>query len=203
MDNKTIAKQTVKLIDIIPGSKTKKGKYVFVNPCPICNHNDHFIIVPSTNSYSSHNSCCKGGSIIDWFMETQGMKLNESIKYCIELAGLEDKKISNSQLRELQLKNKAIENNKHIETSIIERCYHKLTTVERALREIENKDCFLNWVLSFIESYTLRFVRAKLHDELYKLCLNFKSELHYSYTEFIRYEQDLIEVARSSPKYIG
>lgn len=128
------------------------------------------------------------------------MKLNESIKYCIELAGLEDKKISNSQLRELQLKNKAIENNKQLETSIIERCYHKLTIMEIVLRELENKDCFLNWVLSFIENYTLRFVRAKSHEELYELCLDFKTELHYGYTEFIRYEQDLIEVIENFDK---
>lgn len=200
MDNKTIAKKTVKLLDYISGNKTYKGDEVFVNPCPICGHNDHFSVNPTKNIYISHSGCCRGGSIIDWFIESEKMTLRDSVKHVIALAGLEDKKISPVLINKNRTKMLQFEFFTSQKALIVRRCYHKLTQIERALREMEDKDAFLNWFLSFLERYTSRFVETKNPDKLYELCLNFKDELHYSYTEFIRYEHDLIEVIENFDK---
>lgn len=58
-----------------------------VNPCPVCGHKDHFTIYPDTNSYFSFSGCCRGGSIIDYMVEVEGMSKEGAIKTLKQLAG--------------------------------------------------------------------------------------------------------------------
>lgn len=60
-----------------------------INPCPICNGKDHFTIYEDSNSYSSFNGCCKGGSIVDYFMEVEKLTQGESIKKLYQITGTE------------------------------------------------------------------------------------------------------------------
>ena len=40
----------------------KAGRNTYwLNPCPVCDHKDHFTIYPESNSYSSFSGCCKEG----------------------------------------------------------------------------------------------------------------------------------------------
>ncbi len=76
-------KDRFELLDYITdkGKNVKKvGQNTYrVNPCPVCGHEDHFTIYTETNSYSSFSSCCKGGSVIDYFMEVEDMSKAEAI----------------------------------------------------------------------------------------------------------------------------
>lgn len=93
MDNLELAKQRVNLLHYIERTtKTQPkpiggGKYQ-VNPCPICKHSDHFTVYPETNSYSSFSGCTKGGSIIDFIMETEGLDTKAAIAKVKDLAGV-------------------------------------------------------------------------------------------------------------------
>ena len=84
-------KQSVKLLDYIGSNGVKKaGTNIYrVDPCPICGHKDHFTIYSDSNSYSSFNGCCQGGSIIDYMMEVEGMSQAQAIEKTKELAGVD------------------------------------------------------------------------------------------------------------------
>lgn len=63
------------------GARPKRqGDKVLLNPCPICGHKDHLHVYLKTNSYYSFSGCCKGGSLVDWMMEYEGLSLSEAMK---------------------------------------------------------------------------------------------------------------------------
>ena len=58
------------------GARPKRqGDKVLLPDCPVCKHKNHFYIYPKTNSYYSFSGCCKGGSLVDWMMEYEGLTL--------------------------------------------------------------------------------------------------------------------------------
>lgn len=66
---------------------TRTGNTYRVNPCPVCGHKEHFTVYPETNSYSSFNSCCKGGSVYKYLLEVEEMIEEEAYNKLLELAG--------------------------------------------------------------------------------------------------------------------
>jgi DNA primase len=52
--------------------------YIYEN-CPFCSHKNHFQINKRLNLYSSFSGCCKGGSIIDFIMEVEGLNFQQAI----------------------------------------------------------------------------------------------------------------------------
>ena len=65
----------------------------WVAPCPMCNEGvktPHFFTVPDTASYGSFAPCCKGGTIIDYLMEAEGMDKRDAIQKAKDLAGVAD-----------------------------------------------------------------------------------------------------------------
>ena len=66
---------------------TKIGENYRINPCPVCNGKDHFTIYPDTNSYSSFNDCCKGGSVYKYLIEVEGMEEEEAYNKLLDLTG--------------------------------------------------------------------------------------------------------------------
>lgn len=91
-------KDSVKLMEYVlnSGSRLEKaGQNVYrLNPCPVCGHKDHFTIYPENNSYSSFSGCCKGGSIIDYMIEVEGLSQAQAIDKLKNMAGPELKKTS-------------------------------------------------------------------------------------------------------------
>ena len=62
------------------------GKYR-ITPCPVCGYEGDFTLYDDTNSYSSGMSCCRGGSMIDYFMEAEKMTQEDAIRKLRTLAG--------------------------------------------------------------------------------------------------------------------
>lgn len=87
-------KQRVDLLEYVRGQghdPVKVGSQEYrVNPCPVCNRKDHFTIYPATNSYSSFSDCVNGGSILDYFIEIEGLSQEKAIEKLKRLAGVEN-----------------------------------------------------------------------------------------------------------------
>lgn len=86
-------KEQVSLVEYVQGQgydlkRAGAGTYR-INPCPICGRQDHFTINENGNYFNSFSSCCTGGSIIDWFMQIEGMEQNDAIDKLYSLAGEE------------------------------------------------------------------------------------------------------------------
>lgn len=63
-----------------------------VLPCPVCGvGNNHFRISTKkgVDLYNSFNGCCKGGSIVDYLQEVEGLSEEESYSKTFKLAGME------------------------------------------------------------------------------------------------------------------
>ena len=58
-----------------------------LDPCPVCNHKDHFTIYPSTNSYHSFSGCIEGGSIIDFMINYEKLNIGQAIDKLQEVTG--------------------------------------------------------------------------------------------------------------------
>lgn len=89
-------KQKVSLLDYIKQSTVGKIERVGnneyrLNPCPVCRSKDHFTIYADSNSYSSFNGCCKGGTIIDYFIEVEHLSTEDAIKKLYQITGTEYK----------------------------------------------------------------------------------------------------------------
>lgn len=87
----------VNMVDIVELAKQKHklvraGSTYRINPCPICNGNDHFTIYPESNSYNSFNDCCNGGTVYDYLMEVERMDKNQAYNELLILTGKEDMK---------------------------------------------------------------------------------------------------------------
>lgn len=83
-------KQKVSIMDLAANYDVIKiNKCYRINPCPVCGHKDHFTIYPDTNSYSSFSNCCKGGSVLDFLIEVEGMSIEAAINELYSLAGEE------------------------------------------------------------------------------------------------------------------
>jgi DNA primase len=48
--------------------------------CPFCTHKNHFQINTKENLYNSFNGCCKGGDIISFVMEVEGLNFKQAIE---------------------------------------------------------------------------------------------------------------------------
>ncbi|MGD9276530.1 MAG: hypothetical protein PVJ67_05135 [Candidatus Pacearchaeota archaeon] len=192
MDNLDLAKQKIKLIDIIPGSRKKTGKWTFINPCPICGHNDHFTITTHDNCYQSQSKCCKGGSIVDWFIESENLSRKDAVNKVLKISGLEREKVTHKELIKIQI-------NKQLQEIITEskevgynNYFNKLVDIEKKLRkrveELDKKTPFNVWLLGFLEKWTNIFI--EYNPENYKKMFDgpFIDDFEMEYNNFIKNE---------------
>ena len=82
MEDLEQVKNKIKLIDYIKlqGNKVEiHGNNSFkINPCPKCGHKNHFIINVDRNYYHSFAECCKGGDILNYMQEIEGLSFKEA-----------------------------------------------------------------------------------------------------------------------------
>ena len=92
MQDLGVLKKQISLLEYIKqrgGHKVKAlgGDKYRIMPCPVCGYEGDFTLYDDTNSYSSGMDCCRGGSIIDYFMEAEKMTQEDAIRKLRELAG--------------------------------------------------------------------------------------------------------------------
>lgn len=160
--------QRVNLLSLIENKYRvkKEGETFRVNPCPICGSKDHFTIYPKTNSYSSFNECCTGGSVYKYLMEVEGMDEEAAYKELLELAGETPEgefsvKIDNAP--------KTTEPTKQVEEAITHKDYTNIILELYNKQTEENKAYFLE-----------RGISPEIIDK-YKLCIGDTKKLYDKY----------------------
>ena len=107
-----------------------------LNPCPICGGHDHFTVYADSNSYSSFNGCCKGGTIIDFFIEVEKLDKTEAIKKLYQLTGTEYTKKTKERTAKEMSNNKNMQSNKQEITTKEQRKNNE--EIEKTVLFIEN-----------------------------------------------------------------
>jgi hypothetical protein len=198
MDNLSLAKKIVKLIDIIPGTRTKKGKYTFINPCPICGHKDHFTITTHDNCFQSQSGCCNlknnktSGSVIDWFMYTEGLSTKDAINKVLELAGLKAETVNRKEINRIKINRQLQEIITESKETGYNAYFDKSCDIEKKLRrrteELGKKTPFNVWLLGFLEKWTNKFI--EYNPENYRLMFDgpFLDDFENEYNNFIKQE---------------
>lgn len=74
----------IPIINFVEGKRKQLNKYVLFEACSFCTHKWHFQINTEKNFYNSFNSCCKGGTIIDFIAERDKISVQDAIKYLAE-----------------------------------------------------------------------------------------------------------------------
>ena len=63
----------------------RSGRYVILNPCPVCGHKDDFVYYPATRSFKCFGASGDvGGTVIDFLMHTKSLNRAQAIKYLKE-----------------------------------------------------------------------------------------------------------------------
>lgn len=182
MTDLELAKSRIDLVDIIPGNKTRKAKYIFANPCPICGHNDHFVIVG--NHYHSFNNCCERGTAIDWIMLTEGLQFKDAANKVLEIANVERKMLTREQKVEKQ---KAAQKEKEIER-LFYMLYDNLVFIYKTLKQLSDLNDFGIWLFNFADNFSERFIIAEDKEVMIN---EFREELK-THLNYYLYSQMLI-----------
>lgn len=96
------------VLDHFPIEKQRQcGRYIGINPCPVCGHNDDFYIYPDSGTFTcfggsaprSSNGKQPGGTIIDLLQHTRHISLKQAVRaFQCEILGL-DLQESNAEFR--------------------------------------------------------------------------------------------------------
>lgn len=107
------------------------GNALRVDPCPVCGSKDHFTIYPESNSYSSFNGCCNGGSVYKYLQEVKGLNEEAAFEELKRLAG-EPTEYKKSATKPQPTKAEERKAPLKDYTKIIMELYHKQTDQDKA-----------------------------------------------------------------------
>lgn len=162
------------------GAKPKRqGDKILLNPCPACGHKNHFFIYPKTQSYYSFSGCCKGGSIIDAFIEFEGLSLAEAMARVHGDSPPPDKS-KNMEIKKLaKLLNENVESFFHV---IVDK-YRLMKRTEAAFERlgIEWTNPYYRWVrqgVRFYDRVTTEFIEGDFAKRV-QLMQNHKDEYFF------------------------
>jgi DNA primase len=98
----------IPIYDFLPGwtSQTTSKDFIYEN-CPFCSHKFHFAVSKNGRYFHSHNSCCKGGSVIDYVSLTQNLNFHDSIKWLSNKYNIQGERIQKINKSEIE-RNKKI-----------------------------------------------------------------------------------------------
>jgi hypothetical protein len=172
-----IAKEILKLEDYIPGKKTKKGNYIFVEPCPICGHSGHFVI--SNGKFASFSGCIPQGDIIDWFVYNDAIPLKKAINKALIESGVKYD-FNNEKIQERKLINQKYEKIEYNFNMV----YNNLCFIFKTIKKIKNIGGELNelgiFLYNFSDFWTDEMIHSDNKDKTLKsLKENFITEINY------------------------
>ena len=167
------AKDKVKLLDYIKNKYEvkKEGKSYAVTKCPRCGTGDHFIINAEENYYKSFTDCCKGGTIVDYLVEIEGLAINEAITKTFELADMKEC---------IQLKNNnlSVNNKKTVFNSLIDRTHKNVAQTNYFHKRGLSDEIINKYKLGYSEQ-GLNFAINNCSDINEKICDIYKYYRYY------------------------
>lgn len=168
------AKGKVKLLDYVKNKYEvkKEGKSYAVTKCPKCGTGDHFIINAEENYYKSFANCCRGGTIVDFLNEIEGLDINEAINRTFELADMKEC---------IQLKNdntSSINNKKAVFNSLISRTHENVIQTDYFHKRGLSDEIINKYKLGYSEE-GLNFAINNCSDINEKVCDIYKYYRYY------------------------
>lgn len=168
------AKDKVKLLDYIKNKYEvkKEGKSYAVTKCPKCGAGDHFIINAEENYYKSFADCCRGGTIVDYLVEIEGLNIKEAINKTFELADMKEC---------IQLKDdntSYVNNKKAVFNSLIERAHENVTQTDYFHKRGLSDEIIDKYKLGYSEE-GLNFAINNCNDISEKVCDIYKYYRYY------------------------
>lgn len=167
---------------IVQQSGTKlqrQGSKVLLNPCPICGHQDHFFVYPKNNSYYSFSGCCKGGTIVDWLIEHDGLSLAEAMKQVHGDSPPIDRQKNEEIKRLASLLNKQLEGF----FNVIIHKYKSMVRTEEAFKRLDIpwENPYYRWIrqgVRFYDRVTTEFIEGDYAKRV-RLMRNHKDEYFF------------------------
>jgi len=163
------------------GAKPKRqGDKILLDPCPLCKtHKGHFYVYPKSNSYYSFSGCCKGGTIVDWLIEHDGLSLAEAMKQVHGEAPPLDKQKDDETKRLAKLLNDNVESFFH---AIVDKFKLMVRTEESFKRlDIPWENPYYRWVrqgVRFYDRVTTEFIEGDYAKRV-RLMRNHKDEYFF------------------------
>ena len=126
---------------------------IFVNPCPLCGHNDHLHITGNKfHSFGNKNCLALGGiGIVQWLIYTEYLTIGQAIaKFKYEILGIDEKQDKRVYAQAMAQKE---ENNQSSNDNKQKKPYFKIENLEQELQNL---------------GYTLKFNQITNSKDLFK-----------------------------------
>lgn len=169
---------------------------VFVNPCPLCGHNDHLHITGNKfHSFGNKNCLALGGiGIIQWLMYTEYLTVGQAIaKFKYDILGIDEKQDKRAYAQAMAKKEQKESNNNKSENNNNDKQnkpYFKIESLESELqkREIEVKYNTISCETEFFKNGEKSEISENFVTEIYSnICDKYLKITHTLVEQYLCY----------------
>ena len=164
---------------------------VFVNPCPLCGHNDHLHITGNKfHSFGDKNCLALGGiGIVQWLIFTENLTSGQAIgKFKYEILGIDEKQDKRAYAQAIaQKENNQPSNDKN---NVQKKPYFKIESLESELqkREIEVKYNTISCETEFFKNSEKSEISENFVTEIYSsICDKYLKITHTLVEQYLCY----------------
>ena len=165
---------------------------VFVNPCPLCGHNDHLHITGNKfHSFGNKNCLALGGiGIIQWLMYTEYLTVGQAIaKFKYELLGIDEKQDKRAYAQAMAQKEESNQSSNY-NSDKQKKPYFKIESLESELqkREIEVKYNTISCETEFFKNSEKSEISENFVTEIYSnICDKYLKITHTLVEQYLCY----------------
>lgn len=169
---------------------------VFVNPCPLCGHNDHLHITSNKfHSFGNKNCLALGGiGIIQWLMYTEYLTVGQAIaKFKYDILGIDENQDKRAYAQAMAKKEQKESNNNKSENNNNDKKnkpYFKIESLESELqkREIEVKYNTISCETEFFKNGEKSEISENFVTEIYSnICDKYLKITHTLVEQYLCY----------------
>ena len=164
---------------------------IFVNPCPLCGHNDHLHITGNKfHSFGDKNCLALGGvGIVQWLIFTENLTSGQAIgKFKYEILGIDEKQDKRAYAQAIaQKENNQPSNDKN---NVQKKPYFKIESLESELqkREIEVKYNTISCETEFFKNSEKSEISENFVTEIYSsICDKYLKITHTLVEQYLCY----------------
>ena len=178
-------KQTYPIKELKPASGG-----VFINPCPLCGHNDHLHITGNKfHSFGNKNCLALGGvGIVQWLIYAENLTVAQAIaKFKYELLGIDEKQDKRAYAQAMAQKE---ENNQSSNDDKQKKPYFKIESLESEIqkREIEVKYNTISCETEFFKNGEKSEISENFVTEIYSnICDKYLKITHTLVEQYLCY----------------